>query len=305
MLIEDNYTLHRRFDRMGRLVGDEAMKKLFASHVMVIGIGGVGSWAAESLSRSGVGKLTLVDFDDICITNINRQLHAQQNLVGQKKATVMAERLKKVNPQAQVLGVEKFFNADSMEEIFAMEPDLIIDAIDNVTAKCLLLSEATRRGIRIHSCGGAGGRMDPLKIKRADLSETYLDPLLVQVRKILRSQYGFPSEGPFAIPTVFSTEEITQPVELKYDKGMGFKCVCPQGSNNFHSCEKRNVIYGTASFVTGAFGLAIASEVVKDLLGERHYEKIELPSLEQVALLRAQARVADAGSGGCAHHQHA
>lgn len=301
MIVEDNYTLHRRFDRMGRLVGDDAMKTLFASHVMVIGIGGVGSWAAESLGRSGVGRLTLVDFDDICITNINRQLHAQQNLVGQKKATVMAERLKKVNPQSQVIGVEKFFNADSMEEIFALKPDLIIDAIDNVTAKCLLLSEATRRGIRIHSCGGAGGRMDPLQIKRADLSDTFLDPLLVQVRKILRSQYGFPSDSSFGIPTVFSTESIMQPVELKYDKGLGFKCVCPQGANNFHSCEKRNVIYGTASFVTGAFGLAIASDVVKDLLGERTYEKVELPSVDELRLRRASEPLLQSQSSGCGH----
>jgi tRNA A37 threonylcarbamoyladenosine dehydratase len=266
-LIEDNYTLHRRFDRIGRLVGDEGMQKLFDTHIMIIGIGGVGSWAAESLARSGVGQLTLVDFDDICITNINRQLHAQQNLVGEKKATVMAERLKKINPQIKSVGVERFFNADSMADIFALKPDVIIDAIDNVTAKCLLLSEAIKRDVSIHSCGGAGGRMDPLRLKRADLSETFGDPLLSQVRKVLRSQYGFPAEGSFNIPTVFSTEEISQPVELKYDKGKGFKCVCPQGANNFHSCEKRNVIYGTASFVTGAFGLALASQIVEELMG--------------------------------------
>lgn len=279
------------------------MKKLFGSHVMVIGIGGVGSWSAESLARSGVGRLTLVDFDDICITNINRQLHAQQNLVGLKKATVMAERLKKVNPQSEVVGIEKFFNADTMEEILSLQPDVIIDAIDNVTAKCLLLAEARRRGVRIFSCGGAGGRLDPLQIKRADLSDTYLDPLLVQVRKILRSQYGFPSEGVFEIPTVFSTEAISQPVDLKYDKGRGFKCVCPQGANNFHSCEKRNVIYGTASFVTGAFGLTIASDVVQDILkGVQNVGKMDfVPSELRGPALSELELSTPCGGTGCSH----
>src|SRR6476661_1451236 len=105
---ETKYVLHRRFDRMGRLVGDANMEKLFNTHVMVIGLGGVGSWAAESLARSGVGKLTLVDFDEVCITNANRQLHALQGMVGQKKALVMAERMKKINPQAQVEGLALF-----------------------------------------------------------------------------------------------------------------------------------------------------------------------------------------------------
>ena len=124
---EDNYILHRRFDRMGRLVGDDVMKKLFNSHVMILGLGGVGSWAAESLARSGVGQLTVVDFDEICITNANRQLHALQGLVGKKKAEVMAERLRKINPQAQVHALPIFYNKETSEQILVQS--LIISLI--------------------------------------------------------------------------------------------------------------------------------------------------------------------------------
>ena len=131
---ETNYVLHRRFDRMGRLVGDAAMKKLRESHVIVIGLGGVGSWAAESLMRSGLGKITLVDFDEVCITNANRQLHALQGLVGKKKASVMSERMKKINPQAEVIEKAIFYNEENSEQILGDKADFIIDAIDNLTA---------------------------------------------------------------------------------------------------------------------------------------------------------------------------
>lgn len=262
----DEYIIHRRFDRIGRLLGDDKMARLFRSHVMVIGVGGVGSWAAESLSRSGVGHLTLVDFDEICITNTNRQLHAITGLVGKKKATVMAERLSKVNPASKVEAMDMFYNLNSSAEILARKPDFILDAIDNVTAKCHLLATCRELGIPVISSGGSGGRMNPLQIKVMDMSETHTDPLLQQVRKILRSKYAFPEEGPFGIPTIFSDETPMQPVELKYDKGQGFKCVCPQGANDFHSCEKRNLIYGTASFVTGSFGLVAAAEITRRLL---------------------------------------
>lgn len=263
---ESNYILHRRFDRMGRLVGDQNMRKLLSSHVMVIGVGGVGSMAAESLARSGVGRLSLVDFDEICITNTNRQLHALQGLIGQKKAKVMAERLLKINPQAQVREWPLFFNSDTADEILAEKPDLIIDAIDNLSAKSLLLSQCRSRGLRVVSSGGAGSRLDPLKITVADLSETHTDPMAHQLRKNLRSEYGFPAEGPWGIPTVFSTEVPREPETLSYDKNGEFRCVCPQGQNNFHSCERRNVIHGTASFITGQFGLLQAAMAVQELL---------------------------------------
>jgi tRNA threonylcarbamoyladenosine dehydratase len=263
---ESEYVLHRRFDRIGRLLGDTRMEKLFRAHVMVIGVGGVGSWAAESLARSGVGRITLVDFDDICITNTNRQLHAISGLVGKKKVQVMSERLKKVNPSAEVEAIESFYNVNHADEILARKPDFIIDAIDNITAKCHLLATCRERGLSVITSGGSGGRLDPLQVRVADMSATHGDPLLHQVRKVLRQKYDFPAEGAFGLPTIFSEEVPTEPIELKYDKGQGFKCVCPQGANDYHSCEKRNLIYGTASFVTGTFGLVAAAEITRRIL---------------------------------------
>jgi tRNA A37 threonylcarbamoyladenosine dehydratase len=264
---ETAYTLHRRFDRFGRLVGDENMEKLFRAHVCIIGLGGVGSWAAESLVRSGVGKVSLVDFDEICITNANRQLHALQGLVGRKKAEVMAERLRKVNPQAQVVEHVKFYNEETSQEILADRPDFVLDCIDNLTAKSHLLALCRDQKIPVITATGAGARMDPLSVQLVDLSESHTDPMAAQLRKILRTRHNFPREGSFDLPCVFSAEVPSEPVQLHYDKGQGFKCVCPQGQNNLHSCEHRNVIYGNASFVTGTFGLVMASWVVRKIVG--------------------------------------
>ncbi len=269
---EDNYVLHRRFDRMGRLVGDQVMNKLFGTHVMVIGLGGVGSWAAESLARSGVGRLTLVDFDEICITNANRQLHTLQGLVGQKKALVMAERMKKINPQSQIEGLSLFYNQDNNAEIFSRKPDYVIDAIDNLTAKCHLIDYCRKNNIKMITSAGSGARLDPSRARIVDLAETTVDPMAHQVRKILRQKYNFPADKFFGIPCVFSDEEPMPSVELKYDKGEGFKCVCPQGQNNLHSCEHRPVIWGNASFVTGAFGLNMASWVVRDIMKSKEIQ---------------------------------
>jgi len=270
----DRYRLHRRFDRMGRLVGDAAMEKLFRTHVMVIGIGGVGSFAAESIARSGVGKITLVDFDEICITNFNRQIHSLQGLVGEKKATVMEERLRKINPQASIHAIPKFYNERLSDEIFAeamqlqggQKPDFIIDAIDSITPKCHLLAKCIRDGIRVVTSTGSGGKMDPTRIQVVDLGLTQKDPLAKAVRRILRDQHGFPQTGEFNIPAVYSDEPTTEPMELHYDGGKGFRCVCPQGKNEFFNCDNRNVILGNSSFVTGAFGLACASVVVREIV---------------------------------------
>lgn len=266
MIQETNYVLHRRFDRMGRLVGDAAMERLFRSKVMIIGVGGVGSMAAESLARSGVGEITLVDFDEICITNTNRQLHTIQGMIGQKKSKVMAERLMKINPQAKITDLSMFYSEETSAAILANPPDVVIDAIDNLTAKAHLLATCRAKNIFVITSGGAGSRLDPLQVTVADLSETHTDPMAHQLRKILRSQFGFPALGPWGIPAVFSTEVPREPISLTYDKGEGFKCVCPQGQNNFHSCERRNVIHGTASFLTGQFGLVQASVAVRRVL---------------------------------------
>ncbi len=276
---EDTYTLHRRFDRMGRLVGDDMMKKLFKTHAMVIGLGGVGSWAAESLARSGVGKITVIDFDEICITNANRQLHALQGLVGQKKANVMGERLKKINPQAEINIMPVFYNKDSSAEILGQNPDYIIDAIDNLTAKTHLLNECRKNNLKVITSGGASAKMDPTRIKITDLAQTIVDPLAHSVRKILRQDYNFPRKGKFGIPCVFSDEIPMESFELHYDLGQGFKCVCPQGQNDLHSCLHRSVIYGNASFITGAFGLAAASWVVRQVTAHHSVQTEEMVTL--------------------------
>ncbi|HXE72901.1 MAG TPA: tRNA threonylcarbamoyladenosine dehydratase, partial [Candidatus Nitrosotenuis sp.] len=261
------YRLHRRFDRIGRLVGDEGMARLLRSHVMVVGLGGVGSFAAEALARSGVGRLTLVDFDLVCITNTNRQLQALKGTVGKSKALVLAERLRLVNPQARVEAERSFYNGQSSQRLLAEAPDFVVDAIDNITAKCHLLATCKERGIPVVSSTGASGRLDPTAVRIADLARTRVDPLAAAVRRILREKYAFPSKGRFGIPAVFSEEPPAAPRELSYDGGMGFRCVCPGGKNDLHSCEERAVIYGTAGFVTGAFGLACASVVVRSLAG--------------------------------------
>jgi len=263
---EAAYRLHRRFDRMGRLVGDVGMQRLFDSHVMVIGMGGVGSWAAESLARSGVSRLSLVDFDLVCVTNGNRQLHALKGTTGRPKVEVMAERLRQVHPTAQVEAVRQFYEATTSEALFQRQPDLIIDAIDNLTAKTHLIASCRSRNVPLVVSGGASGRMDPTQIRVADLAEVRGDPFLKATRKLLRKHHGFASEGPWNIPTVYSAEAVAEPASLDYDAGDGFRCVCPQGDNGKHTCDQRSVIYGTASFVTGAFGLACASQAVRRLL---------------------------------------
>lgn len=262
---ENAYRLHRRFDRMGRLVGESMMERLLGSHVMIIGVGGVGSFAAESLARSGIGRLTLVDFDRVCVTNTNRQLQAMKGTVGKAKAHVLAERLRLINPQADVRPLLRFYDAGTAAAILGQGPDYVVDAIDNITAKCHLLATCKRLGLPVVCATGAAGRLDPTAITIGDLADTRIDPLAQEVRKILRQKYDFPQSGPFGIPAVYSTERPRPPVELHYDEGTGFRCVCPGGKNEFHSCDERRLIYGTASFVTGSFGLGCASVVVRAL----------------------------------------
>jgi tRNA threonylcarbamoyladenosine dehydratase len=269
--IDEDYKLHRRFDRIGRLVGDQGMSRLFGARVAVIGLGGVGSFAAEGLIRSGIGCIDLVDFDLVCITNSNRQLQAMKGTIGKAKSEILADRLALVNPKAQVNSIQFFYNETTSERLLnppGQPLDFVVDAIDNVTAKCHLLATCKTLNIPVVTSTGASGRFDPTAVQVGDLAKTKIDPLARDVRKILRSQYGFPSgKKKFHIPAVFSTEAPAAPRELTYDNGEGFRCVCPGGSNGMHSCEKRSVIYGTAGFVTGTFGMVCASVVVKSLAG--------------------------------------
>ena len=263
--METNYRLHRRWDRMGRLAGDHGMKQLRSSHVLIVGVGGVGSFAAEAIARSGVGKISIMDFDLVCTTNTNRQLQAMRDTVGKPKVSVLAERLRRIAPDVDVVEHPFFYEADLANRFLTPEVDFVIDAIDNITTKCHLIATCREKGIPLVVSTGASGRWDPTRIRVADLADTTVDPLAASCRKILRKNYAFPQKGPFGILAVYSDEHLSEPMELAYDKGEGFRCVCPQGANDQHSCEHRSRIWGTAGFVTGSFGLTCASVAVRQL----------------------------------------
>jgi len=257
----------RRFDRMARLVGPEAMEKLRRSHVMVIGCGGVGSWAAETVARAAVGRVTVVDFDTVCIRNFNRQLQALSGTVGQPKALLLAQRLRLVNPEARVDGVANYFNQDTCAELMAERPDFVIDAIDHITSKCFLINYCRSTGLPLIVSTGSGGRLDPTQVRVMDLGRTEMDPLARAVRDILRKKYGFPKKGNFGVQAVCTLEQHRKPHESMELTDCKAGCLCPQGENEFQSCTKKSVVLGTAGFVTGAFGMACASAAVRHLIG--------------------------------------
>ena len=265
------YRTHRRFDRAARLFGEPGLHRLMGARVIVFGMGGVGSFTAEALARSALGKLVLVDFDDVCVTNTNRQLHALKGNVGKSKVEVMAERVRLIHPSGQVDAIPEFYNADSSERLLDGRIDYVVDAIDNLTAKAHLIATCLKRGIPLVSSMGAAARMDPTRIRTADLAETHTDPLARHVRKLLRQLHGLElsDKKPLGVTAVFSEEEPIAPSELDYDHGEGFRCVCPNGDNGLHTCDKRSRIEGSASFVTGAFGLACAGVVVRNLISRK------------------------------------
>lgn len=250
------------FDRLIRLVGPEGLAKLQRAHVAIVGIGGVGSWASESLARSGIGHLTLFDFDVVNPTNLNRQLTCLCDTVGKPKAQVMAERLLKINPEARIEAITEVFCPDNADLLWNLSPDIILDCIDNITYKCYLLAQARKRTIPIITSTGAGGRLDPTQIKVCDLSNTKVDPVALQVRKKLRRDHGFTANRSFHIPAVYS-EEIPQKPYLTEDESADVF----SGSQTFITGKGRHAPpCGTSSFVTGTFGLVAASQVVKAIL---------------------------------------
>jgi tRNA A37 threonylcarbamoyladenosine dehydratase len=246
------------FSRTEMLIGTAAMEKLAASHVTVFGIGGVGSFAVEALVRAGVGNLTLVDDDCICLTNINRQLHATTKTIGRPKVDVMKERVLDINPHAKVTTIQKFYLPENAEEFFTEDCDYIVDAIDTVTAKIDLVVRAQARGTRIICCMGAGNKMDPTQFEVADIFKTSVCPLAKVMRYELRTR------GVKALKVVYSKEK---PLEPKDEPNSGCRadCVCPPGSGR--TCTIRRQIPGSISFVTSVAGLILAGEVIKDLIG--------------------------------------
>ncbi|WP_162975714.1 tRNA threonylcarbamoyladenosine dehydratase, partial [Pseudomonas aeruginosa] len=175
----------QRFGGIGRLYGREGLQRLADSHVAVVGIGGVGSWAAEALARSGVGEISLFDLDDVCVTNTNRQVHAIEGSVGKAKVEVMAARIRAINPACRVHAVADFVTRETMAE-YIVDFDYLIDCIDSVAAKAALIAWCKRRKIPVITTGGAGGQVDPTQIQVADLNKTFNDPLAAKVRSTLR-----------------------------------------------------------------------------------------------------------------------
>jgi len=257
---------HRRFDRTARLLGDDGVARLAAATVTVFGVGGVGSSAAEALVRSGVGRVILVDYDRICVTNVNRQLHAMKGTLGKPKAAVMAERLRLINPDATIEARAEFYTAETSARLLVPEPDVVIDAIDHMAAKLHLIATCVRDRLRCVSAMGAAARLDPTQVRIGDLSETRIDPFARDLRKNLRRKYAIDCTRPVGVWAVYSDEPPIAPRALAYDDG-GFHCVCPGGDNGVNDCEHRNRIEGSVAFVPAVFGAAAASLAVKMLCG--------------------------------------
>ena len=257
---------HRRFDRTARLLGDDGLARLAGATVTVFGLGGVGSFAAEALVRSGVGRVILVDYDRICVTNVNRQLHAMKGTLGKSKAEVMAERLRLINPDAAIEARGEFYGAESSARLLVPEPDVVIDAIDNVAAKMHLLATCVRDRLRVVSAMGAAARLDPTAVRVADLSQTKIDPFARDLRRNLRAKHGLDCTRHVGVIAVYSEEPPVAPRALAYDDG-AFRCVCPGGKNGLNDCEHQHRVEGSVAFVPSVFGMTMASLAVKLLAG--------------------------------------
>lgn len=248
----DNY--EQRFGGIGRLYTPEGLAKLRQSHICVIGIGGVGSWAVEALARSGIGKITMIDMDDICVTNINRQIHAMTGEIGKLKTEAMQERINKINPECQVEIIDDFITTDNIPYYLNRGYDYVIDAIDSVRVKAALIAYCKRNKIRLITTGGAGGQTDPSQIQIIDLSKTIQDPLASKVRSLLRKEYNF-SQNPkrkFGVDCVFSTQPLIFP---KMSEGCEISATmnCANG-------------FGAVTMVTATFAFFAVSRVIDKLL---------------------------------------
>lgn len=250
----------RRFGGIRRLYGAHALKVFQGAHVCVIGIGGVGSWAAEALARSAIGQLTLIDLDHVAVSNINRQLPALNATLGMAKVRVMAARIGQINPDCRVTAVEDFLTRDNLGQLIATHYDYIIDCIDSFRIKAALIAHCRRRKIRLITVGGAGGRCDPAQIRIADLGKTEHDALFSRTRRLLRQEFGF-TKNPrrrFDVPCVYSAE---QPVFPSRDGGV---CRDKPGSSAGGGLSCAGAL-GSAMPVTASFGLLAAAHVLKKL----------------------------------------
>jgi tRNA A37 threonylcarbamoyladenosine dehydratase len=243
------------FSRTELLLGTKGLEKLSQSKVAIFGIGGVGSFTVEALARSGVGKFVLVDDDTVCLTNLNRQLHATRKTVGKPKVSLMRERILDINPKAEVVVYQEFYSAENAESLIHGDTDYIVDAIDTVTAKIDLIVRAKEKGIPVMSSMGAGNKLDPTQFQVADIYETSIDPLAKVMRRELRKR------NVTSLKVVYSKEEPLTPLEL--DNTCRTDCIC---SNKERTCTVRRQIPGSAAWVPSVAGLIIGGEVIKDLV---------------------------------------
>lgn len=245
------------FSRTEMIIGEQGLNKLANAKVAIFGIGGVGSYVAEALVRAGIGKFVLVDDDTICLTNINRQLHATVKTIGQLKVEAMRQRMLDINPRAEIEAVPSFYLPDQAENLIKDDYDYIVDALDTVTAKIDLAVQGYKRGIPVISAMGAGNKLDPGRFQVADLFETSVCPLAKVMRKELRKL------GIEKLKVVYS-KEIPSPQIYAAESDCSKNCICSPGSAQ-HCLGKRSVP-GSISFVPGTVGLLIAGAVVNDLL---------------------------------------
>jgi tRNA A37 threonylcarbamoyladenosine dehydratase len=264
---EFDYTdYNMRFGGVARIYGVKGLEKLLKAHVLVVGLGGVGTWAAEALARTGIGAITLVDLDDICITNTNRQLHAYDSMFGMMKVKATADRIKSINPQCKISAIEDFFTSSNAFKILDNQFDYVIDAIDGLQNKCILASACKEKNIPLIVIGGAAGKKNPALIKIDDLGSACNDSLLFSLRKRLRQEFNFPSGSEFTrskkqkfnIACVYSQEN---PIFPKND---GTVCLIADPNSNLKlDCESG---MGSLIHVTGTFGFMAAGHVVDHII---------------------------------------
>ena len=250
---------NERFAGIQRLYGMNHADQIRQAHICIIGIGGVGSWAAEALARSGVGHITLIDHDDIAASNINRQIHSATSTLNQSKVVVMAERIADINPECQCHAIDDLITDANLQNYLLRGYDFVIDAIDSIKFKAAILYFCKRNKIPVITTGGAGGLIDPTKIDIIDLAKTWNDPLAAKVRSRLRSDYGYTNnpKRSFGIPCVFSTEQ------QRYPKADGSVSTNKPGVKGLTlDC---NLGYGSSSCVTASFGFAAAARVLEKL----------------------------------------
>lgn len=251
--------LHR-FGGIARLYGNKALPAFAAAHVCVVGIGGVGSWVAEALARSGIGRITLIDLDDICISNTNRQLHAMSSTIGSDKVAVMAQRVTDINPECVVEQIEDFVSVDNLSQLLANNFSYVIDCIDSIKSKTAMIAYCKRNKIPLVTIGGAGGQLDPTQITLGDLAMTTNDPLLAKVRNNLRRDYNYSRnvKRRFGIDAVYSTEQ------LKYPQPDGSVCGAKSANDGAMRLDCSSG-FGAVTVVTASFAFVAVARVLKKL----------------------------------------